>query len=136
MCHPGSLSQLIFVAGFFCQCTAIYCESSPPSGLSNCFGFEAGEIESTCKRTHRHTLTHGRAHSDSFGFLAECKRLEHSGKAFKLQPVITARATLAFLSALVTVKEKKNNKVCTSCESGDPVTQNLAYLSSEQITWI
>lgn len=55
VCHPGSLSQLIFVASFFCQCTAIYCESSPPSGLSNCFGFEAGEMESTY--TQRHTPT-------------------------------------------------------------------------------
>lgn len=49
-CHPGS--QFIFVAGFFCQCTAIYCESCPPSGLSNCFGFGAGKIVSVLPHTH------------------------------------------------------------------------------------
>lgn len=80
VCHPRSLSQFIFVAGFFCQCTAIYCESSPPSGLSNCFGFEAGEIDSIC--AHTRTLTHSDTHAntlDSFGFRAEYKRPMQKG---------------------------------------------------------
>ncbi|XP_078108678.1 nectin-2 isoform X3 [Sander vitreus] len=37
----GKDQVTVFVRGFFCQCRAIYCESSPPSGLSNCFGFDA-----------------------------------------------------------------------------------------------
>ena len=48
-CHSSFLLQASSVNA------AIYCESSPPSGRSNCFGFEAGEIESTY--THRRTLT-------------------------------------------------------------------------------
>lgn len=59
VCHLGSSSQLVFVAGFFFsslyQCTTIYCESNPPSGLSNCFGFEVGAIQRALTHTHRHT---------------------------------------------------------------------------------
>lgn len=113
--HPGSLSQFIFVAGFFCQCTAIYCESSPPSGLSNCFGFEAGKIESTytdrlahyLSHAHTHTHLHTLTHFDSFGFLAECKTLR-SSKAFKAQLVIKACVVHAFLSRCYTWRKKKS----------------------------
>lgn len=40
-CHSAFLLQASSVNA------AIYCEFSPPSGHSNCFGFEAGEIERT-----------------------------------------------------------------------------------------
>lgn len=53
------LSQFIFVAGVFCQCTAIYRESSPPSGLSNCFGLRLVRWRALTRRhTHTHTLSH------------------------------------------------------------------------------